>query len=118
MASKICDHMSPEDNCVICLKQKIGEMILRYVDDYQLYVVGDESPRASAIRSEERERCARLVERERLQLDGSHGITPETDYIATRIIDHLAAKIRKEDPAREAYAKAVGAKLKEERAKK
>jgi hypothetical protein len=74
MVSRICDHMSPEDHCAVCLKRKIGDL--------------------DVIRSEERELCARLVERERLQLDGSFGLTPETDFIATRIVDHLAAKIR------------------------
>ena len=107
MASKICDHMSPEDTCVICLRQKVGEMIVRCVEDYQLSVAAENSPDADAIRSEERERCARLVERERLQLDGSHGLTAETDHIATRIVNHLAAKIREQDPARQDYAKAV-----------
>lgn len=42
----------------------------------------------------EREACAKTVERARLQLDGRHGITNETDFIATQIVDFLAAQIR------------------------
>lgn len=43
----------------------------------------------------EREACAKAVERARLHMDGSLGLTHETDFIATRITDFLAAQIRK-----------------------
>ena len=43
----------------------------------------------------EREACAKAVERSRLHMDGSLGLTDETDFIATRITDFLAAQIRK-----------------------
>lgn len=49
---------------------------------------------ATLVAQAEREACARTVERARLQLDGRHGITNETDFIATRIVDFLAAQIR------------------------
>lgn len=42
----------------------------------------------------EREACAKAVERARLHMDGSLGLTHETDFIATRITDFLAAQIR------------------------
>lgn len=49
---------------------------------------------AALVAAAEREACAKTVERARLQLDGRHGITNETDFIATRIVDFLAAQIR------------------------
>lgn len=42
----------------------------------------------------EREVCAKAIERARLDMDGSLGLTHETDFIATRITDFLAARIR------------------------
>lgn len=42
----------------------------------------------------EREVCAKTIERARLDMDGSLGLTHETDFIATRITDFLAARIR------------------------
>lgn len=49
---------------------------------------------AAVIAAAEREACARHIERCRLQIDGSHGVTPETDHIATRITDFMAASLR------------------------
>jgi len=46
------------------------------------------------VAEEEREACARTVERARLQLDGRHGLTNETDHIATRIAEFLAVAVR------------------------
>lgn len=43
---------------------------------------------------EEREACARTVERARLQLGGEHGLTNQTDHIASRIAEFLAAAVR------------------------
>jgi predicted 2-oxoglutarate/Fe(II)-dependent dioxygenase YbiX len=40
------------------------------------------------------EACAKAVERARLHMYGSLGLTHETDFIATRITDFLAAQIR------------------------
>ena len=42
----------------------------------------------------EREECAQTIERARLRLGGEHGLTNETDHIATRIVDFLAAAVR------------------------
>lgn len=42
----------------------------------------------------EREECAKTIERARLHMDGSLGLTNQTDFIATRITDFLAARIR------------------------
>lgn len=42
----------------------------------------------------EREECAKTIERARLDMDGSLGLTNQTDFIATRIVDFLAARIR------------------------
>ena len=63
----ICEHMWPEDRCLHCLREAAEH---------------------------EREACARTVERARLQLDGRHGLTNETDHIATRIVEFLAAAVR------------------------
>lgn len=49
---------------------------------------------AALIAAAEREACAKTVERARLHMDGSLGLTHETDFIATRITDFLAAQIR------------------------
>lgn len=46
------------------------------------------------IAAAEREECAKTVERARLDMDGSLGLTAETDFVATRITDFLAARIR------------------------
>ena len=63
----ICPHLIPFDQCLHCLRQALAE---------------------------EREACARTVERARLQLDGRHGLTNETDQVATRIVEFLAAAVR------------------------
>lgn len=42
----------------------------------------------------EREACAKAVERARLHMDGSLGLTHETDFIATRVTDFLAERLR------------------------
>jgi hypothetical protein len=63
----ICRHLIPSDHCLHCLRQALAD---------------------------EREACARTVERARLQLDGRHGLTNETDHIATRIVEFLAAAVR------------------------
>ncbi len=59
--------MTPADQCLHCLRQAIVD---------------------------EREACARTVERARLQLDGRQGLTYETDHIATRIVEFVAAAVR------------------------
>jgi hypothetical protein len=46
------------------------------------------------ITAKEREECAKTIERARLDMDGSLGLTNQTDFIATRITDFLAARIR------------------------
>ena len=63
----ICPHLIPSDQCLHCLRQAVAD---------------------------EREACARTVERARLQLDGRQGLTAETDHIATRIVEFLAAAVR------------------------
>ena len=63
----ICPHLIPSDQCLHCLRQALAD---------------------------EREACAKTIERARLQLDGRHGLTAETDYIATRIVEFLAAAVR------------------------
>lgn len=49
---------------------------------------------AALVAQAEREACAKTVERARLHMDGSLGLTHETDFLATRITDFLAAQIR------------------------
>lgn len=49
---------------------------------------------ANLVAAAECEACANAVERARLHMDGSLGLTHETDFIATRITDFLAAQIR------------------------
>jgi hypothetical protein len=49
---------------------------------------------ATNVAAKEREMCAKTVELARLDMDGSLGLTNQTDFIATRIVDFLAARIR------------------------
>ncbi len=49
---------------------------------------------AALVAAAEREACAKAVERARLQIDGTFGVTHQTDFIATRITDFYVATIR------------------------
>ena len=49
---------------------------------------------AALVATNEREECAKTIERARLKLGGEQGLTNHTDHVATRVVDFLAAAVR------------------------
>ena len=52
---------------------------------------------AEAVAAAERLACIADVRRSRLSLDGTHGVSHETSYIADRVLDNAVRKIEERD---------------------
>jgi predicted GTPase len=52
---------------------------------------------AQAAAAKERLACIEAVRRSRLSLDGTHGVSHETSYIADRVLDNAVKKIEERD---------------------
>jgi len=86
--------MTREDVIRMAREVGAGEPNLHGRIDYVVMTYYELERFAALVAAAEREECAKVIERARLQLDGEQGLTTETEHIATRIVDFLAATLR------------------------